>query len=243
MPLFALLNTQTLIIVLVVALVVFGPHKLPEIGRQLGNAMRELRKMSGDMQRALDLDGHSSSSYDYYSSSNYDSSSSYQYTPPADTPLDQYGLDDGHAPALEAAPGDSEAQSGVEEAASEKPKRTRRKKAVAEGGADEAVAEQPSAESVDGSIVEKPRRSRKRVSESDSESSPSTDVPKPRRRRTATATASESAGESSDSDVGGEPVIPGESSEPAAVESVVIGEGSEPENPVATRESATSPSV
>ena len=103
MVLFGFLSTTTIIIVLVIALVVFGPQKLPEIGRQIGQAMRELRKMSGDVQKALDIEGHNS--YDYYNHSSYDSSS-YSYTPPmTDTsaPLDQYGLDDAHpTPQLEA---------------------------------------------------------------------------------------------------------------------------------------------
>ena len=89
----AMISTQTLIIILVIALIVFGPQKLPEIGRQIGSAMRELKKMSGDVQRALDIDGHNG--YDYYNHSSYDSTS-YSYTPPVTSPepLDQYGLDD-----------------------------------------------------------------------------------------------------------------------------------------------------
>ena len=56
MGIFAFLGTQEIIIILVLALIVFGPQKLPEVGRQIGAAMRELRKMSGDVQRALDID-------------------------------------------------------------------------------------------------------------------------------------------------------------------------------------------
>lgn len=103
----AFISTQTLIVILVIALIVFGPQKLPEIGRQIGSAMRELRKMTGDVQKALDIDGHNA--YDYYNHSSYDSTS-YTYTPPVTEhePLDQYGLDDAHgAPrAIEAHAGD-----------------------------------------------------------------------------------------------------------------------------------------
>ena len=66
-PVFAFLGTQEIVVVLVIALIVFGPQKLPEIGRQIGSAMRELRKMSGDVQNAFNLDdfgGSGSSSYD-----------------------------------------------------------------------------------------------------------------------------------------------------------------------------------
>jgi len=87
------IGTQTLIIVMVIALLVFGPQKLPEIGRQIGQAMRELKKMSGDMTKALDLEQHVSmdTNYNYGSYSNYTDSSTYQ------EPMDQYGLSDAHA--------------------------------------------------------------------------------------------------------------------------------------------------
>ncbi|MES2463879.1 MAG: twin-arginine translocase TatA/TatE family subunit [Armatimonadota bacterium] len=74
MELFAFLGTQEIVVVLVLALIVFGPQKLPEIGRQVGSAMRELRKMTGDVQRALDFDDHIGSSVNAYDSSHwYDS--------------------------------------------------------------------------------------------------------------------------------------------------------------------------
>jgi|GEM_PF-840824 Sec-independent protein secretion pathway components len=59
-----MIGYQEIIIILILALLVFGPQKLPEIGRQVGGALRELRKMSSDMQRALDLDD--SGGYDRY---------------------------------------------------------------------------------------------------------------------------------------------------------------------------------
>ncbi len=36
-------------IILVFALIIFGPKKLPEIGKQLGQAMRELRKVTDEL--------------------------------------------------------------------------------------------------------------------------------------------------------------------------------------------------
>lgn len=36
-------------IILVLALIVFGPKKLPEIGKQIGQAMRELRKVTDEL--------------------------------------------------------------------------------------------------------------------------------------------------------------------------------------------------
>lgn len=49
-------SPQDMMIILVVALIVFGPKKLPEIGKQIGSALRELNKMRGDVQRAFELD-------------------------------------------------------------------------------------------------------------------------------------------------------------------------------------------
>jgi TatA/E family protein of Tat protein translocase len=43
-----------LAVILFVALIVFGPHRLPEVGRQIGNAMRELRKMQEAVKGELD---------------------------------------------------------------------------------------------------------------------------------------------------------------------------------------------
>lgn len=39
-------------IILFVALVVFGPKKLPEIGKQIGQAMREMRKLTDELTGA-----------------------------------------------------------------------------------------------------------------------------------------------------------------------------------------------
>ena len=39
-------------IILIVALIVFGPKKLPEVGKQLGQAMREFRKMTDELTGA-----------------------------------------------------------------------------------------------------------------------------------------------------------------------------------------------
>ena len=45
-----------LIVVLVVALIVFGPKKLPEIGRGVGQAIREFKKASRDLMSHLEID-------------------------------------------------------------------------------------------------------------------------------------------------------------------------------------------
>ena len=44
-----------ILIILVVALLVFGPHRLPEVARQVGSALRELRKMQDTVRGELDM--------------------------------------------------------------------------------------------------------------------------------------------------------------------------------------------
>jgi sec-independent protein translocase protein TatA len=43
-----------ILVVLVVALIAFGPKRLPEVGRQVGSAMRELRRMQHTVRSELD---------------------------------------------------------------------------------------------------------------------------------------------------------------------------------------------
>ena len=44
-----------ILIILVVALLVFGPQRLPEVGRQVGSALRELRRMQDTVRGELDM--------------------------------------------------------------------------------------------------------------------------------------------------------------------------------------------
>ncbi|MCC6443033.1 MAG: twin-arginine translocase TatA/TatE family subunit [Armatimonadetes bacterium] len=48
------IGVPELIIIMVVALVVFGPKKLPEIGKSLGTAMREFRRASSDLMNTFE---------------------------------------------------------------------------------------------------------------------------------------------------------------------------------------------
>jgi TatA/E family protein of Tat protein translocase len=49
-----MLSLPHLIVLFVVALVIFGPQKLPELARMLGKATAEFRKMTGDFRYALE---------------------------------------------------------------------------------------------------------------------------------------------------------------------------------------------
>ncbi len=45
-----------LIFILVLALLIFGPKRLPQIGRTLGKGMAEFRKASTELQRAINTE-------------------------------------------------------------------------------------------------------------------------------------------------------------------------------------------
>ena len=49
------IGAPELIIILVIALLVIGPGKLPEVGSSLGKSLREFRKASSDVQEATNL--------------------------------------------------------------------------------------------------------------------------------------------------------------------------------------------
>lgn len=51
-----MLSIPHLIIIFVVALVVFGPEKLPELARNLGKVMAEFRRATGDLRTTFE--GH-----------------------------------------------------------------------------------------------------------------------------------------------------------------------------------------
>jgi sec-independent protein translocase protein TatA len=50
------IGTSELLVVLVVALVIFGPRKLPELGRSLGQALHQMRSASEDFKRTWETE-------------------------------------------------------------------------------------------------------------------------------------------------------------------------------------------
>jgi TatA/E family protein of Tat protein translocase len=50
------IGTTELLVVLLVALILFGPRKLPEIGRSVGQAMSQLRRASDDFKRTWEVE-------------------------------------------------------------------------------------------------------------------------------------------------------------------------------------------
>lgn len=53
---FEFLGTTELLVILVVALVIFGPRKLPELGRQLGKSLSEFKRASEDFKRTWEME-------------------------------------------------------------------------------------------------------------------------------------------------------------------------------------------
>jgi TatA/E family protein of Tat protein translocase len=48
------LGTMEMIVILVIALVVFGPRKLPDLGRSLGRSLNEFKKASNELRNTLE---------------------------------------------------------------------------------------------------------------------------------------------------------------------------------------------
>ncbi len=48
-------GVDEMIVIILVALILFGSKQLPELARGLGKAMRELKKATDDVKRELDI--------------------------------------------------------------------------------------------------------------------------------------------------------------------------------------------
>ena len=51
---FGSIGMPELIIILVIALIIFGPRKLPELGKSLGRSINEFKRASADLQSTLE---------------------------------------------------------------------------------------------------------------------------------------------------------------------------------------------
>jgi sec-independent protein translocase protein TatA len=51
---FGSLGMPELIVIFVIALIVFGPRKLPELGRSLGRGIAEFKKATNELQSSLE---------------------------------------------------------------------------------------------------------------------------------------------------------------------------------------------
>jgi sec-independent protein translocase protein TatA len=48
------IGIQELLVIMVLALLIFGPDKLPELGRRFGRAMREFRRASDEFRSTVE---------------------------------------------------------------------------------------------------------------------------------------------------------------------------------------------
>lgn len=48
------LGMQELIIIMVIALIIFGPRKLPELGRSLGKSIGEFKRASNELRNTIE---------------------------------------------------------------------------------------------------------------------------------------------------------------------------------------------
>ena len=51
---FGSIGVPELIIILTIALIIFGPRKLPELGRSLGRSLNEFKRASNELRHTLD---------------------------------------------------------------------------------------------------------------------------------------------------------------------------------------------
>jgi sec-independent protein translocase protein TatA len=51
---FGPIGMPELIVIFVIALIIFGPRKLPELGRSLGRSLNEFKRASNELKHTLD---------------------------------------------------------------------------------------------------------------------------------------------------------------------------------------------
>lgn len=51
---FGSIGVPEMMIILVIALIIFGPRKLPELGRSLGRSLNEFKRASNELKHTLD---------------------------------------------------------------------------------------------------------------------------------------------------------------------------------------------
>jgi Tat protein translocase TatB subunit len=102
---FGTLGGPELLLILVIALIVFGPRKLPEIGKSLGKMMVEFRRASNDFKRTLEDEVEAEKLRKEIESAQIDVPSS----PPTDTaPAESVARDGGGRGALDPAAPEAE---------------------------------------------------------------------------------------------------------------------------------------
>ncbi|HUA85546.1 MAG TPA: twin-arginine translocase TatA/TatE family subunit [Bryobacteraceae bacterium] len=55
---FGTIGVQEMVVIFILALVLFGPKKLPELGRTIGKALTEFRRASNDLKASFEREMH-----------------------------------------------------------------------------------------------------------------------------------------------------------------------------------------
>lgn len=85
------IGVQEMVVIFMIALLLFGPKKLPELGRTLGKALTEFRRAKNELKTTFE-----SHMRELERETQLEAPSSSSYTPPAYTyPYDDYGRYDG----------------------------------------------------------------------------------------------------------------------------------------------------
>ena len=123
---FGTLGGPELFLILVVALIVFGPRKLPDIGKSVGRMMAEFRKASNDFRRTIEDEVEAEKLREAtridtpsWTASDSSPSSSPAALPPASVDQTAYEAMAGPAVADQAAEASGAAEAAPPEAASE----------------------------------------------------------------------------------------------------------------------------
>jgi TatA/E family protein of Tat protein translocase len=90
------LGMPEVVLILVVALIIFGPRKLPELGKSLGQAMSQFRRASDDFKRTWEQEVET----EKYRATSSSSSSTYHAADPED-PYNPYASDSDASKQLE----------------------------------------------------------------------------------------------------------------------------------------------
>jgi len=95
------LGMSEMLLILVVALIVFGPRKLPELGKSLGQAMAQFRRASDDFKRSWEQEVELERTRTSTAESNYNSTSPSTYTLPEESSqIEHEAASTAHEPAV-----------------------------------------------------------------------------------------------------------------------------------------------
>ena len=85
---FGSIGMPELIIIFVIALIIFGPRKLPELGRSLGKSLAEFKRASNELKSTLEEEIRLEEQRTSFEASKAANAAPAETTPPTTTPVD-----------------------------------------------------------------------------------------------------------------------------------------------------------